>query len=34
VLNLGHVIATGTPAEIRTNSDVATAYLGQKVAHA
>lgn len=34
VLNLGHVIASGTPAEIRANSDVATAYLGQKVAHA
>ncbi len=34
VLNLGQVIASGTPAEIRANSDVANAYLGQKVAHA
>ncbi|MFZ2033396.1 MAG: ABC transporter ATP-binding protein [Candidatus Dormiibacterota bacterium] len=34
VLNLGQVIASGTPAEIRANSDVANAYLGQTVAHA
>jgi branched-chain amino acid transport system ATP-binding protein len=34
VLNLGRVIASGTPGEIRTNADVATAYLGQQVAHA
>lgn len=34
VLNLGQVIACGPPAEIRANSAVATAYLGQKVAHA
>jgi branched-chain amino acid transport system ATP-binding protein len=34
VLNLGQVIASGPPAEIRANSAVATAYLGQKVAHA
>jgi branched-chain amino acid transport system ATP-binding protein len=34
VLNLGQVLAAGPPAEIRANSDVATAYLGQKVAHA
>ena len=34
VLNLGQVIASGSPAEIRANSDVANAYLGQKVAHA
>jgi branched-chain amino acid transport system ATP-binding protein len=34
VLNLGQVIASGPPAEIRANSDVATAYLGQKVTHA
>jgi branched-chain amino acid transport system ATP-binding protein len=34
VLNLGQVLASGPPAEIRANSDVATAYLGQKVAHA
>ena len=29
VLNLGQVIASGTPDEIRANSDVANAYLGQ-----
>src|SRR3984957_2963102 len=29
VLNLGQVIASGTPAEIRANNDVANAYLGQ-----
>jgi branched-chain amino acid transport system ATP-binding protein len=34
VLNLGQVIASGPPAEIRANSEVANAYLGQKVAHA
>ena len=34
VLNLGQVIASGSPDEIRANSDVANAYLGQKVAHA
>jgi branched-chain amino acid transport system ATP-binding protein len=34
VLNLGQVIASGPPEEIRANSDVANAYLGQKVAHA
>ena len=34
VLNLGQVIASGSPDEIRANSEVANAYLGQKVAHA
>jgi branched-chain amino acid transport system ATP-binding protein len=34
VLNLGQVIASGPPDEIRANSEVANAYLGQKVAHA
>jgi branched-chain amino acid transport system ATP-binding protein len=34
VLNLGQVIASGSPDDIRANSDVANAYLGQKVAHA
>jgi branched-chain amino acid transport system ATP-binding protein len=34
VLNLGRVIASGPPGEIRANADVATAYLGQQVAHA
>jgi branched-chain amino acid transport system ATP-binding protein len=34
VLNLGQVIASGPPDEIRANSDVANAYLGQSVAHA
>jgi branched-chain amino acid transport system ATP-binding protein len=34
VLNLGQVIASGPPDEIRANTEVANAYLGQKVAHA
>jgi branched-chain amino acid transport system ATP-binding protein len=34
VLNLGQVIASGSPGEIRANRDVANAYLGQTVAHA
>ena len=34
VLNLGRVIATGSPDAIRANADVANAYLGQQVAHA
>ena len=34
VLNLGRVLASGTPDEIRANEEVATAYLGQQVAHA
>ena len=34
VLNLGRVLATGSPDDIRGNADVATAYLGQQVAHA
>jgi branched-chain amino acid transport system ATP-binding protein len=34
VLNLGQVIASGSPDEIRANSDVANAYLGQTIAHA
>ncbi len=34
VLNLGRVIASGPPDEIRANTEVANAYLGQQVAHA
>lgn len=34
VLNLGRVLASGSPAEIRANPEVATAYLGQPVSHA
>jgi branched-chain amino acid transport system ATP-binding protein len=34
VLNLGRVIASGSPDQIRANPDVATAYLGQEIAHA
>ena len=34
VLNLGQVIASGSPSDIRANTDVANAYLGQAVAHA
>jgi branched-chain amino acid transport system ATP-binding protein len=34
VLNLGQVIASGSPEDIRANTDVANAYLGQTVAHA
>jgi branched-chain amino acid transport system ATP-binding protein len=31
VLNLGHVIADGSPDEIRANAEVATAYLGREI---
>jgi branched-chain amino acid transport system ATP-binding protein len=34
VLNLGRVIASGTPDEIRANDEVTTAYLGSQVANA
>jgi branched-chain amino acid transport system ATP-binding protein len=34
VLNLGSVIAMGTPADIRANDEVTTAYLGSQVARA
>ena len=33
VLNLGQMLATGTPEEIQKNPDVITAYLGERRRH-